>query len=209
MLATVKATAWRLRDRLAERGALVDVVLDVVEHGLAGADGHRAPAEARELDALLVVRLGHQRAGDCRSRISRPVPAARRPIAGSGSTSGRPSPDSTMNSDGPRSSSSAATMNSSPSAGARDERLDAVEHVAAVRLAGRGLKLERVEQRPRLEDRQRGGRDALAHELGQVGRLLLGVAPQADRGGDGGRGQAGDGDAHVALRPAPRSGAPR
>ena len=67
--------------------------------------------------------------------------------------------------------------------GARDERLDAVEHEAAVRRGARVvLQLERIEQRPRLEHRERRGRGALADERGQVGRLLVGVAPQAERG---------------------------
>jgi hypothetical protein len=51
----------------------------------------------------------------------------------------------------------------------------------------------------RLEHGQRRRGDVLGDELGQVGRLLIGVAPQADRGGDSSGGQAGHGDAHVAL----------
>ena len=82
---------------------------------------------------------------------------------------------------------------------AGDERLDAVEHVPAAGGTRGGVQREGVEQRVRLHDRQRRGRDVLAHERGQVGGLLLGVAPQAERGRDRGRGQAGDGDAHVAL----------
>ncbi len=49
------------------------------------------------------------------SKISRPVPPARTPIAGSGSTLMPAVLDSTTNSAGPWPSRSAATMNSSPS----------------------------------------------------------------------------------------------
>ncbi len=63
----------------------------------------------------------------------------------------------------------------------------------------RGLQLERVEQRARLEQRERRGGHVLADELGQVRGLLVGVAPQAERGRDAGGRQARDRDPHVAL----------
>ena len=97
-------------------------------------------------------------------------------------------------------SASAATTNSSQSLGAGDQRLGAVEDpVARPSSARRGLQLQRVEQRPRLEDRQRRGGHVLAGEGGQVGGLLLGAAPVADRGGDGAGGERRVGDAHVAV----------
>ena len=49
MLATVNATAWRLEIGSPNALAVLDVVGDVVEHGLAGADGQRAPGQAAEL----------------------------------------------------------------------------------------------------------------------------------------------------------------
>ena len=83
--------------------------------------------------------------------------------------------------------------------GAGHERLGARQDVAAPGGAGGRCQRERVEQRARLHDRDRRGRNVLADELGEVGGLLLLVAPQAERRGDRGGGQTGDGDAHVSL----------
>ena len=80
-----------------------------------------------------------------------------------------------------------------------DQRLDAVQLVAAPGGAGLGLQREGIEQWLGLHHRQRRGRNVLPDERRQVGRLLLGVAPQAQRGRDRGRRQAGDGDPHVAV----------
>ena len=105
-----------------------------------------------------------------------------------------------MNREGPTFSSSRRDDEHLGVGCAWDERLDAVERVAAAGRPRRGPQRKRVKQRLGLHQRQRRSRDVLADELGQVGRLLLGVAPQADRGRDGRRRQAGGGDAHVALR---------
>ena len=59
-------------DRLAERLALLDVRRHVVEHGLAGADGERAPGEAREPHAL-----GVRRAVGLAEQRDRPGPRRR------------------------------------------------------------------------------------------------------------------------------------
>ena len=83
--------------------------------------------------------------------------------------------------------------------GPGEQRLGAVEDPLVAVAARLRLQLQRVEQRPRLEDRQRRGGDVLAGEGRQVGRLLLGAAPEADRGGDGAGGERGVGDAHVAV----------
>ena len=121
------------------------------------------------------------------------------PIAGSGSTLIPAVLDSTTNSDGALALEVGGDDEQLTVAGSGDERLDAVQHVAAAGGPRRGLQREGVKQRLGLHDRQRRGGDALADELGQIGRLLLGVAPQAERGRDGGGGQAGGGDPHVAL----------
>src|SRR6185295_10833232 len=58
-----EGNALAIGDRLAEGGALVDVVLDVVEHGLRGADRERAPGDAgalHALDVVLALALAHQ-----------------------------------------------------------------------------------------------------------------------------------------------------
>ena len=83
--------------------------------------------------------------------------------------------------------------------GPRDEGFRAVEHEAVALARGGGLQRERVEQRPRLEHGDRGRRHVVADERRQVGRLLLLVAPQHQRVAHAGRGQAGDGQAHVAV----------
>ena len=196
--------ALAVGDRFAERLAVVDVGDDVVEHRLRGADRERAPGDPRPLDALDVVlapALAEQRRPGTRapSISRRPVAAGRRPIAGSSSIA-RPSvPDSTTKSAGPMPSASAATRNSSHSRGPGEQRLGAVEHPVAAVAARLRLQLQRVEERPRLEDRQRRRRHVLAGEGGQVGRLLLGRAPEADRGGDRAGGERRVGDPHVAV----------
>ena len=83
--------------------------------------------------------------------------------------------------------------------GPGDERLGAVEDPVLALSASHRLQLQRVEQGPRLEDRQRRGGDVLAGEGGQVGRLLLGGAPVADRGRDGAGGERRVGDPEVAV----------
>ncbi len=82
---------------------------------------------------------------------------------------------------------------------ARNERLHPVQHEAAVDAARRGAQVERVEQRAGFEQGQCRRRHVVADERGQVGGLLLGVAPQHERVRDGGGGQAGDREAHVAV----------
>src|SRR3984957_9961734 len=63
-------------DRLAEGGALVDVGDDVVEHGLRGADGERAPRDPRALDALAVDRAGTALAAFADAALARGALAA-------------------------------------------------------------------------------------------------------------------------------------
>ena len=203
---TVKATAWRLADRLAERLALVDVGDHVVEHRLRGADRQRAPGEPAEPHALGVgvgapspssAPAGTRDAVEQQPRRSRrragPSPARPRPrapsVAGLDDEQRRPVALGRGGDD-----------EQLGVGGARHERLERRRGPSRRRLrARRGLELERVEERPRLEHRQRGGGDVLAGERRQVGRLLVGVAPEAERGGDGGRREGGDGEAHVAV----------
>ena len=110
-----------VRDRLAERLALLDVRRHVVEHGLAGADRERAPGEPREPHALGVRRaVGRAEDGALAaprrpSSVSLVSEAARTPIDGSASTVSPSVEDSTRNSTG-WPSSSAPTTNSSASA---------------------------------------------------------------------------------------------
>ena len=68
--------------------------------------------------------------------------------------------------------------------------LQAVEGVTVAALRGGGAERERVEQRRGLAENEGGGRDVLTREGGQVGLLLLVGAPQRDRRGDGGGGEA-------------------
>ena len=86
-------------------------------------------------------------------------------------------PDSTTNSCGLPSSCGADDEQLGVGA-AHDTGLHAVEHVAVAARLGRGGRGDRVEQRRRLGERQRGGRDLVTGEGGQVGRLLLVGAPQ-------------------------------
>ena len=81
----------------------------------------------------------------------------------------------------------------------RDQRLDAVESVAARGADRGGLQRGRVEQRLRLGDGQAGLRDVLAGELLEVGRLLTGAAPVGECGGDAGRRQDRQRQPHVAV----------
>ena len=104
--------------------------------------------------------------------------AARTPIAGSASTPTPSVPDSTRNSAGP-SSQPGRHEEQLGARRPRHERLGAAEHVAVAVLAGRGLERERVEQRPRLQQRHRRGGHVVADERRQVGGLLVGVAPKA------------------------------
>ena len=205
MSETVKATAWRLEIGSPKAGAFVDVGDHVVEHRLRGADRERAPGDPRALHAL-GVGLGPALAqqGARRDPGRPPAPAGRwrrraRPSPVRGSTA-RPSVfDSMTKRPGPWPSTSAATTKSSPSPGARQQRLGAVEHQVLALLACPGLQRERVEQRLGLLQRQRRRGHVLAGERRQVGGLLVGVAPVADRGGDGAGGEGGVGDAHVAV----------
>ncbi len=205
MSETAKATPWRLEIGSPKAGALVDVGDDVVEHRLRGADRERAPGDPRAVDALDVVlalcprRAGRSPAAATSSSSRRPVAAGRRPIAGSSSTARPLAPDSITNSAGPMPSASAATTNSSHSSARASSDLAPLEDPVLAVAARRRLQLQRVEERPRLEDRQRRGGDVLAGEGGQVGRLLLGAAPEADRGGDGAGRERRVGDAHVAV----------
>ena len=153
-------------DRLAERLALVDVRDHVVEHGLAGADRQRAPAEPPELDAFGHDLAARRRRAARRRELRRPRGPAGRwrrrgcPSPGSGSTlsPARPGLD-----DEQRRARGPLELGGDDEqlgvGGPRHERLDAVEHVAAAGAARAGLQLERVEQRPRLEQRQRRRRD--------------------------------------------------
>ena len=157
-------------DRLAERDALVDVGDHVVEHGLRGADRERAPGEPRALHALgvdVAVAVAEQRRAPAggRPRAARgrsrrragPSPARprRRRPAAPGSTGTAPGR-------GPRAARRRRAARARSARG--DERLDAVEH-AVLAVAPRGrLQLQRVEQRPRLVQRQRGGGHVLADE---------------------------------------------
>jgi hypothetical protein len=83
---------------------------------------------------------------------------------------------------------------------ARDEGLHAVQQVPGALPRRPRLQRERVEHRPRLDDRQRGGRHVLAGEGRQVRRLLRLVAPQRDRRADRGRRETRDRLTHVAVR---------
>ena len=136
-------------------------------------------------------------------RCRRDSPAARTPIEGSASTSSPSVPDSTRNRAGVP-SSIAADHEELGVGSADDARLHAVEDEAVPVAQGGGGEVEGVEEHRRLGEGQRGGRDArsraVAGERGQVG-LLLGLgAPEPDGGGDGARGEGGDGEAHVAVR---------
>ena len=202
---TGEGDALAVGDRFAERLAFVDVGDDVVEDRLRGADRERGPGDPRPVDALDVVGAlalaeDRGRRGRARPRGSGwPVAAGRRPIAGSSSIESPLVPDSTTKSAGPMPSASAATTKSSHSVARAISDLAPSSTQSSPSRRGRRLQLQRVEQRPRLEDRQRRGGDVLAGEGGQVGRLLLGRAPEADRGGDRAGGERRVGDPHVAV----------
>jgi hypothetical protein len=119
-------------------------------------------------------------------------------MAGSGSVARPVVPASTMNSAGPSSSIAAPTTNSSPSA-ARAERLDAVEREALGGPRGGGLEVEGIEQRARLEQRERRHGRLVADERRQVARLLAGVAEQRDRGRDRRRSERCERQAGIAV----------
>ena len=133
------------------------------------------------------------------SSVSVVSDAARTPMAGSASTERPAAPDST------RTSTLRVRRGGAPDdeelgvGAARHHRLHAVEDEAVAVAGGGGLRGERVEQRSRLGERERRGRDVVAGEGREVGLLLLVGAPGGDRGGDGARGEVGDGQPEVAL----------
>ncbi len=177
-------------DRLAERDALVDVGDHVVQHSLRGADRERAPRDAGAVARTRRSRPGRRRraapapAGGRLRAAASPVPAARTPIAGLAFTNtpsapwsrrrrgpGRGPPAARRRRRTARAPRPAATSDLTPSS------------TQSVALAARGrLQLERVEQRPRLQERERRGGRRPRRERGQVGRLLVAVAPQRRRG---------------------------
>jgi hypothetical protein len=61
--------------------------------------------------------------------------------------------------------------------GSRHERLGATKDVAVAVRSDFRLELERIEQRPRLDHRQRCGRRIVTGERGEIGALLVGIAP--------------------------------
>ena len=192
-------------DGLTERFAFLHVRDDVVEHRVRGADCQRGPAQPRQRDRLGVVGVGgvvFAQPGIQRHRhsssSSRPRAAARMPMLGSALTVRPLADDSTMNSAGLP--FSWARDDEQLGVGrSRDQRLDAVEPVAA-RCAHRGgLQRGRVEQRLRLGDRHAGLRDVLTGELVQVGGLLVGAAPMGQRGRDAARRQDRQRQTHVAV----------
>ena len=85
-----------------------------------------------------------------------------------------------MNRPGPEPSSVGGDDEQLGVGGARDQRLDAVEHEAVALAPGLRPELERVEEHSRLLDRERGRRDIVTGEGGKVGALLLAVSPEAD-----------------------------
>ena len=175
-------------DRLAEGLALVDVGDHVVEDGLRGAD---APARTRRsgarLDAL-GVDLGASpspssalgRRARRPSSMSRPVAAARRPIAGSGSieqpgrrrtrrrTAPGPMPSSVGGDDEQLGSRRrAATSDLTPSSTQPSPSRRAFVCSSNGSKSGRGSRIASA-----------AARDVLAGEGGQVGGLLLGRRPR-------------------------------
>ena len=106
-----------------------------------------------------------------------------------------------MNSAGPSASASAATTNSSASAARGTSDFTPSSTQPPRRARARGVRRERVEQRPAARAARAPPAGAvLAGEGRQIGGLLLGVAPQADRARDGARGERRERDPHVAVR---------
>jgi hypothetical protein len=189
-------------DRFAEGGALFDVGDDVVEDRLRGADRERRPGDPRPLHALKVgIALAEQRArGQANTVEQQP--------AGCGGAQphrrlrlDREALGAGLDHEQRRADALGLGGDDEQLALLRpgDKRLGAVEHPVGAVAARLGLQLQRVEQRPRLEQRQRRRGNVLAAEGRQVGRLLLGGAPVADRRGDGAGGEDGIGDTHVAV----------
>ena len=205
MSETAKATPWRLEIGSPKAVAFVDVGDHVVEHRLGGADGEAAPGDPRAVDALDVVlapALAEQGAGG-------QADALEQQAAGRGGAQAhrrlRPRPRGpwrptrSTKSAGPMPSASAATTKSSQSAARATSDLAPSRTQSSPSLRALRLELQRVEERPRLEDRQRRGGHVLAGEGGQVGRLLVGAAPVADRGRDGAGRERRVGDPEVAV----------
>ncbi len=196
--------ALAVGDRFAERLAVVDVGDDVVEDRLRGADRERRPGDPRPVDALDVV-LAPALAEDRGRRDARPLED--QPAGGGGAEAHRRlvldrEPFGARLDDEERRADALGLGGDEEElalGGAGDQRLGAVEHPVVAVAPRRRLQLQRVEQRPRLEDRQRRRGDVLAGEGGQVGRLLLGRAPEPDRGGDRAGGEGRVGDPHVAV----------
>ena len=214
-----------MRDRLAERLALLDVGRDVVEHGLAGADGQRAPGQPGEPDAVAGSDRRRRRAARSRSTAT-PVeeqpgeaggPQAHRRV-GLERTPGGAGLDEEQR--GARRRAARPTTNSSASAPRDDPGLHAVEHEAVARALGRRRPASSGSKSGRgLGQGQGGGGDLVAGERREVGRLLLVGPPQRRarwprlrvrarrRPGPCRRGRAPRGPAHP-RRPSARSAMP-
>ena len=82
----------------------------------------------------------------------------------------------------------------------RHHRLHAVQHEPVALGGRRGGGCQCVVQRSRFGERQCRGGHVVAGEGGQVGLLLLLVAPQREGGADGAGRERRDGEAHVAVR---------
>ena len=196
MSETVKATAWRWRSA-RRTPALVDVG-DHVGRATACAapTASGAPGEAGAVDALGVDR----RVAVAEQRVRRDLDALEEEAAGGGGAQAHrrlgldeqagASPASTMNSAGPCPRAAAATTNSSASAARGDERLG--------RRRGRSRSPSRAPSSAASSGSNSGcgsriasaaAGHVVAGEGRQVRRLLVGVAPQAERGGDRRRGE--------------------
>ena len=190
-----------MADRFAECHPVVDVGDHVVENGLRGADGQRAPADARESDAVGVgggvaeqgaARQGH--AGQVDSPHRRGAqPHGRVGLDGDARRAG-------FEQEHCRAPIEVRRDHEQLGLGRpRHERLDAVEHIPVDRPPGGGLQGERVEQCSGFEHRQGGRGYVVADEGRQIGGLLRLVAPQDQGRAHRGRREARECQTHVAM----------
>ena len=167
---------------LAERHALVDVGNDVVEHRLRGSDRQGTPGEPGAMDALRVdvaVSVAEQRAARDVDAVERQAGCRGGTQPHGGLRAGGDAAGATL--DHEQCGSPAVELGGDHEqlglGAPRDERLHTVEGVPAARRRGAGLQAQRIEGGARLEDGERRRRQVFARQLGQVGRLLVGVAP--------------------------------
>ena len=194
-------------DRLAECLTLVDVLLGVLEDGLAGAGSQCGPAQAGAADDLRVL-LGAVGVGEVRATQEvggRDADVLENHAAqGCGAQAhGRIGLDLEAlgagfdDDEGVHAVQLDGDDEELALRGVRDHGLHAVEDdVVALQLRG-GLQLEGVEHRASLGDHDGCRRDGLAGEGRQVGLLLGVVTVVGDGVGHACRGEDGDGQAHV------------